>query len=215
MPVEPERNTPGSGAHASCRCAPVAPRSARTRGPRARDCVPPRSSRLHRVMTADRDPDPRALRAPARMRPSARGDRVAPDWAPGIRRLVAAPAGRAAPARPAPTPHDDARAGRGDRDAAHRRRLPRAARAESAGRSTTSSSARMPPSSGTRKLARAREPVVTEADRGARGQLGLVPPAGPPTAIPVEGEAPPEPPDAPATTLNGWTDVKPTLGSGP
>lgn len=46
------------------------------------------------------------------------------------------------------------------------------------------------------------------------GQLGLVPPAGPPTAIPVEGPPPPEP-DAPTGTLNGWTDVKPTLGSGP
>jgi hypothetical protein len=48
-------------------------------------------------------------------------------------------------------------------------------------------------------------------DRAA--QLGLVAP-GPPTAIVVSGEPLPEP-DAPATTLHGWTEVKPTLGSGP
>lgn len=44
-------------------------------------------------------------------------------------------------------------------------------------------------------------------------QLGLVAPAAPPTAVPVTGELPPEP-DAPSTTLNGYTEVKPTLGDG-
>jgi cell division protein FtsL len=49
----------------------------------------------------------------------------------------------------------------------------------------------------------------------ARAQeLGLVAPAGPPTAIPVEGEAP-LPPEGTATTLHGWTDVKPTLDDAP
>jgi cell division protein FtsL len=45
-------------------------------------------------------------------------------------------------------------------------------------------------------------------------QLGLVPPDRPPTAVPVTGAVPPEP-DAPSTTLHGWTEVKPTLGDGP
>jgi cell division protein FtsL len=45
-------------------------------------------------------------------------------------------------------------------------------------------------------------------------ELGLVPPAGPPTAIPVVGEVP-LPPEGTATTLHGWTDVKPTLESAP
>jgi hypothetical protein len=45
-------------------------------------------------------------------------------------------------------------------------------------------------------------------------QLGLVSPPVPPTAIVVSGDPLPEP-DAPTTTLNGWTEVKPTLGNGP
>jgi cell division protein FtsL len=45
-------------------------------------------------------------------------------------------------------------------------------------------------------------------------ELGLVPPAGPPTAIPVAGEAP-LPPEGTATTLHGWTEVKPTFDSAP
>ncbi len=45
-------------------------------------------------------------------------------------------------------------------------------------------------------------------------ELGLVPPAGPPTAIPVAGEVP-LPPEGTATTLHGWTDVKPTLDDAP
>jgi len=45
-------------------------------------------------------------------------------------------------------------------------------------------------------------------------QLGLVSPAQPPTAVPVTGDLPTAP-DAPSTTLDGWTDVKPTLGDGP
>jgi hypothetical protein len=44
--------------------------------------------------------------------------------------------------------------------------------------------------------------------------LGLVPPAGPPTAIPMLGEVP-EPPDGTASTLHGWTEVKPTLADAP
>jgi len=46
------------------------------------------------------------------------------------------------------------------------------------------------------------------------GELGLVPPAGPPTAIPVAGELP-TPPEGTATTLHGWTEVKPTLADAP
>jgi len=45
-------------------------------------------------------------------------------------------------------------------------------------------------------------------------EMGLVLPAQPPTPVPVKGELPPAP-DAPSGTLNGWTDVKPTLGEGP
>jgi cell division protein FtsL len=45
-------------------------------------------------------------------------------------------------------------------------------------------------------------------------ELGLTLPAQPPTPIAVEGELPPAP-DAPNGTMNGWTDVKPTLGEGP
>jgi len=41
--------------------------------------------------------------------------------------------------------------------------------------------------------------------------IGLVPPDRPPTAVPVTGELPPEA-DATTGTLNGWTEVKPTLG---
>jgi cell division protein FtsL len=49
----------------------------------------------------------------------------------------------------------------------------------------------------------------------ARAQeLGLVPPAGPPTAIPVAGETP-LPPEGTATTLHGWTEVKPTFDAAP
>lgn len=49
----------------------------------------------------------------------------------------------------------------------------------------------------------------------ARAQeLGLVPPAGPPTAIPVAGEAP-LPPEGTAATLRGWTEVKPTFDAAP
>lgn len=44
--------------------------------------------------------------------------------------------------------------------------------------------------------------------------LGLVVPAVPPTAIPVQGEAP-APPDATSPTLQGATAVKATLGTGP
>lgn len=51
--------------------------------------------------------------------------------------------------------------------------------------------------------------IVAEAAR-----LGLVPPAQPPTAVPVEG-ATPVPPRGTATTLDGWTEVKPTLGDRP
>jgi cell division protein FtsL len=45
-------------------------------------------------------------------------------------------------------------------------------------------------------------------------QLGLVPPAGPPTAIPVAGEMP-LPPEGTASTLHGWTEVKPTFDAAP
>jgi cell division protein FtsL len=45
-------------------------------------------------------------------------------------------------------------------------------------------------------------------------ELGLVPPAGPPTAIAVAGETP-LPPEGTATTLHGWTEVKPTFDSAP
>ena len=44
--------------------------------------------------------------------------------------------------------------------------------------------------------------------------LGLVSPGGPPTPVAIAGEVPAAP-DAPTTTLNGWTDVKPTLGATP
>lgn len=45
-------------------------------------------------------------------------------------------------------------------------------------------------------------------------QLGLTPPAEPPTSITVAGDVP-RPPNATATTMNGWEDVKATLGTGP
>jgi hypothetical protein len=45
-------------------------------------------------------------------------------------------------------------------------------------------------------------------------ELGLVPPAGPPTAIPVAGELP-TPSQGTASTLHGWTEVKPTLADSP
>ena len=45
-------------------------------------------------------------------------------------------------------------------------------------------------------------------------QLGLTAPATPPAAVPVAGPLPQEP-DATTDTLNGWTDVKPTLGPSP
>ena len=45
-------------------------------------------------------------------------------------------------------------------------------------------------------------------------ELGLVPPAGPPTAIPVAGELP-APSAGSASTLHGWTEVKPTLAESP
>ena len=45
-------------------------------------------------------------------------------------------------------------------------------------------------------------------------QLGLTSPAIPPAAVPVAGQVPEEP-DATTGTLNGWTDVKPTLGPSP
>ncbi|HEY8216242.1 MAG TPA: hypothetical protein VIH82_03850 [Acidimicrobiia bacterium] len=45
-------------------------------------------------------------------------------------------------------------------------------------------------------------------------ELGLVPPAGPPTAIPMAGDMP-APPDGTASTLHGWTEVKPTLAHAP
>jgi len=45
-------------------------------------------------------------------------------------------------------------------------------------------------------------------------ELGLVPPAVPPTPIPVDG-ATPLPPEGTATTLNGWTEVKPTVDALP
>jgi cell division protein FtsL len=44
--------------------------------------------------------------------------------------------------------------------------------------------------------------------------LGLVPPAGPPMAIAMLGEVP-QPPDGTASTLHGWTEVKPTLADAP
>jgi cell division protein FtsL len=44
--------------------------------------------------------------------------------------------------------------------------------------------------------------------------LGLVPPEGPPTAIPVAGELS-APPEGTASTLHGWTEVKPTLADSP
>lgn len=45
-------------------------------------------------------------------------------------------------------------------------------------------------------------------------QLGMVPPGAPATPVVIFGEAPP-PADAPSTTMNGWTEVKPTLGDSP
>jgi hypothetical protein len=45
-------------------------------------------------------------------------------------------------------------------------------------------------------------------------ELGLVSPGGPPTPVVIAGDVPPAP-DAPSTTMNGWTDVKSTLGATP
>jgi hypothetical protein len=45
-------------------------------------------------------------------------------------------------------------------------------------------------------------------------QLGLTAPATPPAAVPVAGQVHEEP-DSTSGTLNGWTDVKPTLGPSP
>jgi Tfp pilus assembly protein PilX len=45
-------------------------------------------------------------------------------------------------------------------------------------------------------------------------QLGLVSPDRPATAVPVRGDVP-APPDAPTTTMHGWTAVKPTLNGNP
>jgi hypothetical protein len=45
-------------------------------------------------------------------------------------------------------------------------------------------------------------------------ELGLVPPAGPPTAIPLAGELPTSP-EGTASSLHGWTEVKPTLADSP
>ena len=45
-------------------------------------------------------------------------------------------------------------------------------------------------------------------------QIGMVPPGTPPTPVTISGEAPPQS-DAPSTTMNGWTEVKPTLGDTP
>jgi hypothetical protein len=45
-------------------------------------------------------------------------------------------------------------------------------------------------------------------------ELGLVAPAGPPTAIPVANDLP-APPEGTSSTLHGWTEVKPTLVTAP
>lgn len=45
-------------------------------------------------------------------------------------------------------------------------------------------------------------------------KLGLVAPAGPPVAVPVVGEVPPAGAGT-ASTLHGWTEVKPTLADSP
>jgi hypothetical protein len=45
-------------------------------------------------------------------------------------------------------------------------------------------------------------------------ELGMVSPGGPPMPVVIAGDVPP-PPDAPNTTMNGWTDVKSTLGATP
>lgn len=45
-------------------------------------------------------------------------------------------------------------------------------------------------------------------------ELGLVAPAGPPTAIPVDNDLP-APPEGTSSTLHGWTEVKPTLVAAP
>jgi len=45
-------------------------------------------------------------------------------------------------------------------------------------------------------------------------ELGLVAPAGPPTAIPVANDLP-APPEGTSSTLHGWTEVKPTLVAAP
>jgi hypothetical protein len=46
-------------------------------------------------------------------------------------------------------------------------------------------------------------------------ELGLVPASQPPTVVPVVGDDVPAPPGATSGTLNGWTDVKPTLTPNP
>lgn len=45
-------------------------------------------------------------------------------------------------------------------------------------------------------------------------RLGLVPPATPPTPIAVDGSVP-QPPNATATTMSGWEDLKATRSTGP
>jgi cell division protein FtsL len=45
-------------------------------------------------------------------------------------------------------------------------------------------------------------------------QIGMVPPGSPATPVLIDGHAPPDA-DAPTTTMNGWTEVKPTLGATP
>jgi cell division protein FtsL len=46
-------------------------------------------------------------------------------------------------------------------------------------------------------------------------ELGMAPPSRPPIVVPVAGDDVPAPPDATSGTLNGWTDVKPTLSPNP
>ena len=45
-------------------------------------------------------------------------------------------------------------------------------------------------------------------------ELGLVPPAGPPVAVPMSGNLPTDAAGT-ASTLHGWTEVKPTLADAP
>lgn len=62
------------------------------------------------------------------------------------------------------------------------------------------------------EYARAASPQhITERAR----ELGLVLPSQPATVVAVAGDDIPAPSDAPSGTLNGWTDVKPTLSTNP